>query len=50
MLGVVGIVKVSAGCSKAVEGLAEVVVGVLIGPALALEDLYSFIILSNHVT
>jgi hypothetical protein len=47
VLDVLGVIEVSAGCRKAMEDLPVVVVGILIGPALAFEDLYGFIILSK---
>jgi len=49
VLGILSIIKVSAGRCETVEGLPKVVVGVLISPALALETLYSLIILSNDI-
>jgi len=49
VLDVLGIIKVSTCSSEAVEGLPEVVVGVLISPAFALEYVYGLIILSNDI-
>lgn len=49
VLDVLGIIKVSTCSSEAVEGLPEVVVGVLISPAFALEHLYGLVVLSNDV-
>jgi len=49
VLDVLGIVKVSACRSETVEGLPEVVVGVLISPVLALKNVYGLIILSKDI-
>jgi hypothetical protein len=49
VLDVLGIIKVSACSSETVEGLPEVVVGVLISPALAFEHVYGLIVLSNDI-
>ena len=48
MPGVLRIIEVSASRCETVEGLSEVVIGVLISPTLALENLYGLIILSKQ--
>ena len=49
VLDVLGIIKVSTGSSEAVKGLPKVVVGVLISPAFAFENVYGLVVLSNDI-